>query len=346
MILNIYSHYTKPQGSIKFTDLVALAREKNIRALALTDHGNFSGIIEFHHLCLLNGIKPIIGLDFFYQLADGTFVRLIVYLRNYEGYTQILKFVSNLHKGIEGCSVLKKESLFQADNLICLINLYKTDYFSEQLPICADPIKAQREVSALGNFQSLFFQLMQDEHKDNQNTADKLIAASHNNESIQLAAVGPVYYLNPQDARIKKFLLNHYKGHEQTRGYINQCSEQILNSSSNFPQEAHKNRLYIAEQCNLLRDEVPVYFPEIRWHLPDVDTALELLREKILSNLHFHYAGHADLNKFQERIEFELQVIKEQKLSTYFYFLYLFREKFVERFQARIYFGGKAVYFF
>jgi len=346
MILNIYSHYTKPQGSIKFTDLVAEAREKGMRALALTDHGNFSGIVEFYHLCLLNGIKPIIGLDFFYQLSNGTFVRLIIYLRNYEGYTQILKLVSHLDKGIEGCSVLRKGTEFKADNLLCLINLYKMDYYSEQLPFCSDPAMILREVSALGDFHSIFFQLMKDEHKDNRQTADLLINSSLSDNNIRLAAVSPVYYLNPQDCRIKKFLLSHYKGHESTRIYANQCPERILISQNEFPPEAHKNRLYIADQCNLLLDEVPVFFPEIRWHLPDIDTALELLQEKIQDNLQFYYASSPDLPRFLERIEFELKIIKEQKLASYFYFLHLFREKFVEQYQARIYFGGKAVYFF
>lgn len=346
MILNIYSHYTKPEGSVKFTDLAAMAREKKLKSLALTDHGNFSGIIEFYNNCLLNGIKPIIGLDFFYQLSDGTYVRLILYIRNYEGYAQILKLVPDLETGFDGCSILGRLKTYQADNLFCLINLYKVDYYSDQLNMSKNPAQALKEVQAIGNFNAVFFQLLKDEHEDNDIIRNSLIKISAENNKIRLAAVNPVFYLNKQDYKIKEFLLSHYKNHQSSRSYQNQFPESILLNEHEFPQEALANRGYISDQCNLLLDQLPIFFPDICWRLPDTQTALEKLSELVGQNLLFYYSSHPDLAKFEERIEYEFNIIKQQKLAVYFYFLHLFREKFVDDYKCRIYFGGQVVYFF
>ncbi|MCK4980124.1 MAG: PHP domain-containing protein, partial [Candidatus Delongbacteria bacterium] len=48
-----------------FDELVGHAKKIGVKALALTDHGNFSGIKEFYNAALSSGIKPIIGIDVF-----------------------------------------------------------------------------------------------------------------------------------------------------------------------------------------------------------------------------------------------------------------------------------------
>src|SRR3989344_3304048 len=61
--LHTHSHYSLLDGMSKIPDLVRLAKELKMPAMALTDHGNMYGAIEFYKACRAEKIKPIIGLE-------------------------------------------------------------------------------------------------------------------------------------------------------------------------------------------------------------------------------------------------------------------------------------------
>ena len=63
--LKIHTQYSICEGAIKIDDLVNLAKEKNMPALALTDNGNLFGAFKFVKKCKENNIKPILGCEFF-----------------------------------------------------------------------------------------------------------------------------------------------------------------------------------------------------------------------------------------------------------------------------------------
>src|ERR1035437_4702574 len=61
--LHTHSHYSLLDGLSKLEDLVALAKKFKMPAMAVTDHGNMYGAIEFYKLAKKEGIKPIIGVE-------------------------------------------------------------------------------------------------------------------------------------------------------------------------------------------------------------------------------------------------------------------------------------------
>ena len=61
--LHTHSHYSLLDGLSKLEDLVALAKKYKMPAIAITDHGNMYGTIEFYKLAKKEGIKPIIGCE-------------------------------------------------------------------------------------------------------------------------------------------------------------------------------------------------------------------------------------------------------------------------------------------
>ena len=63
--LHTHSHYSLLNALPKLKELVKAAKDQGMPALALTDAGNMYGVIEFYQTCKKNGIKPIIGVDFY-----------------------------------------------------------------------------------------------------------------------------------------------------------------------------------------------------------------------------------------------------------------------------------------
>ena len=63
--LHVHSDYSLLDGTAKISSLVKKAHDLNMPALALTDHGNMFGVLNFEHICHANGINPIVGCEFY-----------------------------------------------------------------------------------------------------------------------------------------------------------------------------------------------------------------------------------------------------------------------------------------
>ena len=68
--LHTHSHYSLLDGLPKIDELVAEAKKRGFTALALTDHSNLYGAIEFYKACTKENIKPIIGVEVHYTPAS------------------------------------------------------------------------------------------------------------------------------------------------------------------------------------------------------------------------------------------------------------------------------------
>ena len=104
--LHTHSHYSLLDGLAKTDDLVSLAKEMKMPALAITDHGNLYGAIEFYKKAKKMGIKPIIGLEA-YVAANSLYEKragiddkrfhLILLSKNNLGYKNLVKLVTISH---------------------------------------------------------------------------------------------------------------------------------------------------------------------------------------------------------------------------------------------------------
>ena len=93
--LHVHSHYSLLDGAAKIPDLVRTAKEYEMPALALTDHGNLFAALEFYNACQKMGIKPIVGYEAYIAPnsmleKDKERYHLTLLAKNYEGYRNLM----------------------------------------------------------------------------------------------------------------------------------------------------------------------------------------------------------------------------------------------------------------
>ena len=101
--LHTHSHYSLLDGLSRIDDIVSAAVNAGAPAIALTDHGNMYGAIEFYKKAKKAGIKPIIGVEAYLAARtlydktpriDAHSYHITLFARNNEGYKNLMKLVS------------------------------------------------------------------------------------------------------------------------------------------------------------------------------------------------------------------------------------------------------------
>ena len=107
--LNSKTHYELLSSLVKIDDLIDYAIKNNIEAIGITD-SNMFGTLEFINKTTKKNIKPIIGIEI--KLDDKNF---LLYAKNYNGYVNLCKIVSEKNINSINCDFLKNNNR----NLIC-----------------------------------------------------------------------------------------------------------------------------------------------------------------------------------------------------------------------------------
>jgi|GEM_PF-1618117 len=333
MPLMIYTQYTKPEGTIKFDDLVISAKKKGLKYLAITDHGNFSGITEFYSKCLDSGIKPIIGMDFFCRLENEKFIRAVVYIKNYDGYRSLLKILEKLN--LQGkCFYCQLKDLSELRNCFLCFSSYKIDILSESIPIESDFTYISSQVTLLDlDQENIFYHILYDDDSYNSEITGKLLSVQEVLK-LQLLGSNPVYYVEEGNHKIKEL---------SVRLYGEKCCEkqfrmQFLNSTETvlgkFPESALENRENIVRSCHFIIEDAPVKFPEFKLKGKIEYSCFETFKEetyKILSD---------QKDEFKSLIYEELAYIRKFNIADIMLFLIEVKNEFYELYNQNLFFSG------
>lgn len=99
--IHCHSEHSIKDSALKIEDLVKRAKDMGASAVSLTDHGTCTGIIEFVEVCKAANIKPIVGVEAYMHNSQGKRTHLLLLAKNYAGYQEISKAVTESNKYLD-----------------------------------------------------------------------------------------------------------------------------------------------------------------------------------------------------------------------------------------------------
>jgi len=331
--LHTHSEYSLLDGACPVQQLVDQAYKFDMPALALTDHGNLFGAIDFYQTARKRGIKPIIGCEV-YVAPKSRFKRgktkgketsyhLILLAKNKKGYQNLMELTSlGFLEGFYYNPRLDKDILSQKkEGLIALSGCMKGE-----IPFLLQQGRYEEARRAAIFYRELyrddFYLELQDEDIEGQKEINQTLIELAEELSIPLVATNDVHYLSREDAKAHDALLCIQTGKTledsnrlkfSTSNFYFRSPEEMKRLFSDHP-EAISNTVLIAKKCNLELELGRVYLPT---YTPprgyDLDS---YLRELCEEGLRRRYPEKSE--KVRQRLEEELSVISKMGYAGYF----------------------------
>jgi DNA polymerase-3 subunit alpha len=269
--LHVHSHYSMLDGMGKIPDLVKKAKSDGQTALALTDHGNMHGAIEFYETCEKEGIKPIIGVEIYMAArtrldkqpgVDSKSYHLILLAKNEVGYKNLLKLVTiaNL-EGYYYKPRIDKETLKKhAEGLVASSACIQGEIARKSFESLEEGRKVLREYLEIFPKEDFYLEI---QHHPNtvpeQIEANKNIFALAKEFDLKVIVTNDPHYVNSDDAIAQDALICLQTGRTMSDtnrmtmagdDYSLLTREQIFAYCQDYP-EVMTNTLEIAEKCNV-----------------------------------------------------------------------------------------------
>src|SRR5881409_2934166 len=334
--LHVHSEYSLLDGAAQLEKLVAKAKELKFPAIALTDHGNLFGAIDFYQAAQKGGIKPIVGCELYVAPRgrkerggeDGGYEganHLTVLVRNLTGYKNLIKLVAKAYlEGFYYKPRVDKELLAQhADGLLVLSGCLNSEV---SRLISAGEHDRARE--AAGWHQEVFgkdhyFMEVQAHGLDEQTrvTAETLKLAQAIGAPI--AGTNDSHYLEAGHGRAHEALLCIQTGSTlldpkrwrfSTEEFYVKSADEMARVFAEIP-DACRNTLAVAERCNLTLEFGSFHLP--RYVVPENHTLESYLEHVARDGLKRRY-GANPRDAIEERFAHELRIIEKMGFAGYF----------------------------
>jgi len=331
--LHNHSDYSLLDGAAKIKPLVARAVKFGMPAIALTDHGNLFGALEFYTAARKAGVKPIIGMEAYITTGDrrdrtakkGSAANHITLLaENEEGYKNLVKLTSiGYMEGFYYKPRIDLEVLQEhCKGLIALSGCAKGivgDLIYKDKPEAAREMAASlRDLFGKGNF---FIEIMDHGLEIERKQMPELIKISKELE-IPLVVTNDTHYLCREHHEAHDVLVCIQTGKTledpnrlkfNTQELYLKSSEEMYAAFKDF-EEALKLTVEIAERCNLDIDFGQNYLPA--FPLPEGYSENALLEKLAREGAQRRYSEVDEA--IEKRLSYELDIIKRTGFPGYF----------------------------
>jgi len=334
--LHVHSEYSLLDGAARIEKLIQKAKDLRFPALALTDHGNLFGSVDFYTACEKAGVKPILGCELYVAPGsrfersgqDGSYEgasHCTVLVRDRRGHANLMKLVSKAYlEGFYYKPRVDRELLAQhADGLLVLSGCLNSEV--SRLLSAGDEAKARQ---AAGWYQEVFgkdyyFMEVQAHGLAEQKPVTEGTLRIGQALGAPLCATNDSHYLEAGDARAHEALLCIQTGTTMsdpnrwrfsTEEFYLKSADEMRAVFKELP-EAYRNTLAVAERCNVDLSVGQFHLP--RYEVPDGFTLDSYLEHLAFEGLAARY-GAAPPDAVADRLRYELGVIFKMGFSGYF----------------------------
>ncbi len=335
--LHLHSEFSLLDGAIKLKNLCNFAKEHNMPAVAVTDHGVMYGVLDLYLEAKAAGIKPIIGCEFYMHNGDlsernpnnNPRYHLVLLAKNNTGYMNMVKLASDAackgfymkprinfellekhHEGIICCSACLGGEVLQ--------HLLKGDY---------DGAKAVAK-----RFKDLFgedyYIELQDHGMEEQKRTNPDLIRLAKELDIKMIITNDSHYLKKEDADWHDTLLCmqtqsmkdeenrfHFPNNEFYVKTVSEMRDAFKWMDSETFDQCIQNTVNIAEQCHVtIKWEAPL--PDFK--VPPNHTTDSYLEELVMQGLKRKYGEENITSELKERVKYELGIIEKMGFSAYF----------------------------
>lgn len=332
--LHLHTEYSLLDGACRIGKTVARAKELNMPALAISDHGNLFGAIEFYTACVAAGIKPIIGCELYISPTDrfdksmssgkDASYHLLLLAQNISGYQNLIKL----------CSIGYREGFYYKPRIDHdVLREFSSDLLCTSTCLGGQiPQKFMREDKAAAKQMAetyldifgpdRFFMELQNHGLDEQKTLNPELVDLANQLGVMTIATNDVHYLSHDDVEAHDVLCcistrakvadeNRFK-FETDQFYLKSYDE--MRESLPEYEDALANTLKIADLCDVEFDFDQRFSPV--YPTPQNAPADDYLRELVYEGAKNRYGDITD--EIRERIDYELSVVSGKGFSGYF----------------------------
>lgn len=332
--LHVHTQYSLLDGSCKIGEIVNRAKELGMKNLAITDHGNMYGVIDFYRAAKAADINPVIGCEVYVapgsrfekksEKGEGRYNHLVLLAENDKGYANLMKIVSRgFTEGFYYKPRVDYELLEQFHEGIialsaCLAGIVATNLRQGFYDEAKKEALRLRDIFGENNF----FLELQDHGISDQATVNQGLLRMSQETGIELVATNDVHYIMADDAKAHDILLciqTQKKVTDEDRmrydgGQYYLKSEDEMKQLFPYALEALENTEKIADRCHVEIEFGNYKLPH--YDVPDGYTAWEYLNELCNEGLIKRY-GEPD-ESLKKRLEYELETIHTMGFVDYF----------------------------
>ncbi len=335
--LHVHSEYSLLDSTNTLRGLVEKTKELGMSAIALTDHGNVRGAVEFYQEAQRVGVKPIIGCELY--VAPGSrrqkrghnqgkekYFHLVVLAKDNRGYQNLVKLSSRAFtEGFYYKPRVDTELLEEySEGLIGLSGCKSGELPKKLLQEDHEgAVEAGEKYARIFGKDDFYLELQDQGVEGQEELNDQLLEVAEELD-LGVVATNDVHYLDPEDRLAHEVLLNikankkitdeermRYEGEE----YYLKSPEEMKERFSQVP-EALENTTEIAERCEVELDFGDDYLLP-PFEVPDgYESSIDYLRDLVEEGAEERWGEITP--EIEDRIDHELGIIEEMGYPTYF----------------------------
>jgi DNA polymerase-3 subunit alpha len=341
--LHCHTDYSLLDGACEISQLMKIAEQQRMPAVAMTDHGNLFGAVEFYNEARKHGIHPVIGCEVYVaqqghkdRSDSNRYNHLVLLCENQTGYRNLIQLVSTGYlDGFYYKPRIDKDLLSRhSEGLIALSACLRGDINESLL---ADRYNDAKRLAYEYNDlfgKNNFFLELQDHGLEQDAQVMPLVHRLAADTSLPLIVTNDSHYLRHDDARAHEILLCIQTGKTMsdpnrmrfTQDAFYLKSREEMMTLFGEVEHALDRTWDIAQRCQLKLDPVSEPFP--KFPIPEnhtTDTFFEYVarqgfekRRGRLEVLRAQGALKHDLAEYAERLDREIKTIQQMKFSGYF----------------------------